>query len=578
MRLIRVRANQESFHTVTFNPYGLSFIVAKQKDPGSTEKGRTYNGVGKSLLVKIIHFCVGANLSGYRSFCEKLPGWEFSLDFRIGDVDYTATRAVDNPSRIVFNEETLSCSQFTGRLGELCFHIPENTGVLSFRSLVSFFIRPERSSYGSYDRPIKKQSDYQAMLLNAHLLGLDITLAQQKQRVKAETEKIKTLLKSFGQDGLLRDYSTGAKDVVLKLEFLDDRIRQLEADLSSFVIAEDYHEVQKKTDHLKSMMDELHNTMVLLQSNIRRIDESLQVGPTIHKETVVEAYEEVQVNFSEHLSKTLNELQDFNDQLITNRKRRLLEQRNEITVHIHAVEQEQRRLQEEFDQKMQYLGGHRALDVFVAVNNACADLKTEREKLIQFQELQKDLTDQRRQLKKESIESTQETEQYLEKMEDELAGLKEYFRELANRFYPNSVAGLSISNNEGDNQLRYSIDARIESDFSDAINNVKTFCYDLTLLLKGHNHRMGFLFHDSRIFDGIDERQKAEMFSILSERFTNSSYQYIATVNQNQLEEIRKQIGEHAYEAIVPPHVVLTLTDESPEAKLLGISADIGER
>ncbi len=52
MRLIRVRANQESFHTVTFNPYGLSFIVAKQKDPGSTEKGRTYNGVGKSLLIK----------------------------------------------------------------------------------------------------------------------------------------------------------------------------------------------------------------------------------------------------------------------------------------------------------------------------------------------------------------------------------------------------------------------------------------------------------------------------------------------------------------------------------------------
>lgn len=107
---------------------------------------------------------------------------------------------------------------------------------------------------------------------------------------------------------------------------------------------------------------------------------------------------------------------------------------------------------------------------------------------------------------------------------------------------------------------------------------MKTFCYDLTLLLKGHNHRMGFLFHDSRIFDGIDERQKAEMFSILSERFTNSSYQHIATVNQNQLGEIRRELGDTVYEAIVPPHVVLTLTDERAEAKLLGISADIGQR
>ena len=578
MRLIRVRANQESFHTVNFNPHGLSFIVAKQKDAGSTEKGRTYNGVGKSLLVKIIHFCLGARMGGYRSFCEKLPGWEFSLDFCIGDDTYTATRSTDNPSKIVRNGEPLACSAFTKELEALCFTIPEEADVLSFRSLLSFFIRPERSSYDSYDRPLRKQPEYQAMLLNAHLLGLDTALAQQKHLIKVETDKIRALLKSFEQDGLLRDYSTGDKDVVLKLEFLDDRIRHLEADLSSFVIAEDYHEVQKETDHLKDMMDGLHNTLVLLQSNIKRIDESLQVGPMLHKDAVTKAYEEVRVNFSENLAKTLDELQDFNDRLITNRRRRLLEQRNAITSRIHAIEQEHRRLQGELDQKMQYLGGHRALDAFIAVNTTCTDLKNERDTLIRFQKLEKDLTDQNRQLKKAFIELELETEQYLERMEDELAALKDYFRELANQFYPRSVAGLSITNNEGNNQLRYSIEARIESDLSDAINNVKTFCYDLTLLLKGCNHTMDFLFHDSRLFDGIDERQKAVMFSILSQRFSTSSYQYIATVNQNQLEEIRRELGDEVYDTIIPPHVVLTLTDESPEAKLLGISVDIGEQ
>jgi uncharacterized protein YydD (DUF2326 family) len=59
MQLISVRANKTSFRPVVFNKTGLSFIVAKQKNPGSSEDGKTYNGVGKSLLVRIINFVSG---------------------------------------------------------------------------------------------------------------------------------------------------------------------------------------------------------------------------------------------------------------------------------------------------------------------------------------------------------------------------------------------------------------------------------------------------------------------------------------------------------------------------------------
>lgn len=49
---------------------------------------------------------------------------------------------------------------------------------------------------------------------------------------------------------------------------------------------------------------------------------------------------------------------------------------------------------------------------------------------------------------------------------------------------------------------------------------------------------MNFVFHDSRLFDGIDERQKAELMKVLSEKFSNTDNQYLASVNQNQLTEI----------------------------------------
>ena len=54
MRLIRLSANRESFKPVMFNETGLTLIVGSK-----TKGGETYNGVGKSLIVALLHFCLG---------------------------------------------------------------------------------------------------------------------------------------------------------------------------------------------------------------------------------------------------------------------------------------------------------------------------------------------------------------------------------------------------------------------------------------------------------------------------------------------------------------------------------------
>jgi len=105
MQLIKVYANNESFRTVKFNPSGLNFIVAKQKNPEKNDEGKTYNGVGKSLLVRIINYCLGASKDRYVGFCEKLEGWEFYLDFTIGTRHFTAKRSTGEPQNVVLNDE-----------------------------------------------------------------------------------------------------------------------------------------------------------------------------------------------------------------------------------------------------------------------------------------------------------------------------------------------------------------------------------------------------------------------------------------------------------------------------------------
>ena len=577
MRLLKVYSNQASFRTVEFSRNGLSFIVAKQKNPGSSEKGKTYNGVGKSLLVRIIHFCFGADIKNYNTFCNNLPKWEFYLDFIIRGSEYTVKRATKNPLKITLNNKEMSITKFKKEMGSLCFNIPDDVSNLSFRSLIPFFIRPKRVSYVHYDKPGKTGREYQALLYNAFLLGLDVFLTQKKQVIRKEQERIKKLENNFKKDSLLRDFFTGNRDIVLTLVDLEERITKLDADLSNFKVAEDYYDVQLEADNVEKKLFSLNNKIIMLQSNIENIDKCLALSPDMNKDRIKEIYNESNINFPGSVIKTLDELEDFYDALISKRKKRLGEQQNRLKLEQQDKKREVEKLQKNLDNLMHYLGEHQALDLFVSISQKNAELKAERDSLIKYQKLQSEYKTMERKIEKELIELTEITDQYLAELKPNTIVLRDFFRSLAKQFYPDSVAGLTIDNNDGQNQLRYNIDAKIESDSSDGINNVKIFCYDLTILFKGHNHHINFIFHDSRLFDGTDERQKTEMFKTVDRMFALSDKQYIATVNQNQLDEIKKHMTDEEFENIISRNTKLTLTDESDSDKLLGIKVDLSE-
>jgi len=577
MQLKKVYANKSSFRTVEFNKTGLSFIVAKQKDPENKNNGKTYNGVGKSLLVNIIHFCLGSKKKNYASFCNKLPGWEFYLDFTIGGIDYTAKRTTDKPNRIVLNDEEFTLAKFNTKMESMCFNIPDDISHLSFRSLLPFFIRPNKRWYVDFNGASSSYNQYQTMLYNAFLLGLDVFLAQKKYGIKKEQDRIKTLEGNFKNDELLRDFFTGNKDVALTIVDLEEQIEKLDRNLSNFMVADDYQEVQKEADRIENELFEINNKIILIQNNIESVNKSLNIETKTDRNDIAKVYEEANVHFSENLQKTLNDLERFYEKLVVNRKKRLLEQKNKFESEIEEKSKTANKLISELDRLMKYLGDHQALDVFLSLSDKRAHLKTKLETLRKYQSLQSEYKEKLRDAEKIQLEQSETTENFLTEIETEINVLRDYFRSLAKRFYPNAVAGLSVGNNDGENLQRYNIDAKIESDNSDGINNVKIFCYDMTLLFKGQNHNIDFLFHDSRLFDGIDERQKAELFKIVYEEFTNSSKQYIATVNQNQLNEIRGYLDPEHFQKIVVDNTVLTLTDDHESEKLLGITVDIND-
>lgn len=579
MYLIKISANKSNFKTIKFNKFGLNFIVAKQKNDDNYDVSKTYNGVGKSLVIKIIHFCLGADSKHYNSFCSELVDWEFYLDFEIKGTIYRSERKTSDPNRVILNGKELSINNFNKIMQDLCFNIPNDISYLSFRSLIPFFIRPNRKSYVNFDEAQAVPNPYQKMLYNSFLLGLNVTLAQDKHNLRVEQDRIQKFEKNFEKDDLLRKFLLGKRDVSLTIDDLDDQISKLENDLKDFKVAENYYDIQIQANKIEKELFELRNKIILLSNNLDLVNESLQIKPSDENaRNILKIYEESNIYFSELITKRLEDLEEFYKKLIDGRKRRLYEQKIKLEKQLSEENENARNLQIEFGKLMVYLGEHGALDVFVKLSEKLSNLKSNRDSLKKYHDLQIEYRERLRNIEKEQIEQSGITDKYLIDTYSEVNELRNYFRDIAKRFYPNNVVGLTIENNDGSNKQRFNIEAKIESDNSDGINNVKIFCYDLTLLFKGKNHKINFIFHDSRLFDGIDDRQKAELISVLYEKFSDTNNQYIASINQNQIKEMKYILGEERYKEIIEDNTILVLTDEDVSEKLLGVQVDIEDK
>ncbi|MCF6268647.1 MAG: DUF2326 domain-containing protein [Melioribacteraceae bacterium] len=574
MRLIELSANKKSFKTVQFkNHIGLNIIVAKIKNPEQSKKGDTTNGVGKSLSISLIHFCLGS--SSNKEFEEKLSGWIFKLKFSIKENEYIAERSTDNQKTIKLNGRELKQREFNLELQQLLFDIPENVSQLSFRSLLPFFIRPNKASYTEFKNPNAVKNDFQILITNAFLLGLDVILAESKFKLRKEKERIRKLVKELSDDRLLKDFFIGKRDIRLASQELDEQIKLLDNNLKNFEVAEDYNEIKIEADKIKRKLDKIQNQIILYKNQIENIEESRKISPDIKKENIEKIYKEATVIIKKESIKQLSELEKFYQHITVNREKRLLLQKNEFIRKIEDLTIQKEEKGNSLDEKLKYLDTHQALDIFVKLTNKLSELTREKENINNYNNLLKGYSEEKLRINESFINETKKTTSYLSEAEETINSLMLFFRELSKRFYPNSAAGITVYNNDGDNQLRYNFDAKIEADASDGINSVKIFCYDLTILLQGFAHSLNFIYHDSRLLDGIDPRQKAELFLILNDLIEPNGKQYILSLNQNQLDDTRNYLTDEEYKTTIESNIILQLKDDSPEDKLLGIQVDL---
>ena len=577
--ILSVRSNMPSFKAVEFTP-GFNVILADRTKEST--RGDSRNGLGKTTLFEIVHFCLGAGTRRNRGLLvAPLKGWTFTLELQIEDRSLAVTRSTDQPNRVQLQGDVDDLTDVGERqLDGLAVRIPDWNAFLgeqlfglsleepppkyqpTFRSLFSYLVRRDRDAFSSPFIHYRVQREWDKQVNNAFLLDLTWQHAGELQQLK-DNESALNELRRAARDGLLQGLIGNLGNLEAERTRLDSEIRQQSETLQSFRVHAQYAEIEQEANELTSRMQQMSNANI---TDARLLDlylSSLEDDQGPDTDELLEVYDEVRVTMPDMVRRRLEEVQDFHRQIVANRRAYLQSE-------IQRVEsgRSQRRLElqaaiERRAQLLEVLQTHGALQEFTALNKLHMDLVSRRNdvdnRISNLQRFEQGRSEVR--VNRELLLQTARRD-FEERREGRATAI--------NLFNSNSQALYSAPGNLvvniADTGLTFDVD--ILRSGSQGINNMKIFCYDLMLaqLWATKQPSPRLLMHDSTIFDGVDERQIAQSLELAHQEAENNGFQYVCALNSDTLPS-----NEFSHAFDLESFVRLSLTDESEDGGLLGI-------
>jgi uncharacterized protein YydD (DUF2326 family) len=578
-----VRCDKPSFREVRFKP-GFNVILAERVCEATDKDSR--NGLGKTTLIEIIHFCLGASTK--KNEClrvKELENWTFILDMSLKGKDYSIYRNTLDFSKVkiegdvsgwpikpVYDEGEkkyiLPVKDWNIVLGNLVFGLPvestEKKYSPTFRSLISYFMRRGVGAFQSPFKHYSQQKEWDIQTNNAFLLGLNWEYASEFQELKDNERTLNELKKAVGQ-GLLTGYVGTRGELEAERVTVADEIQRLEKQLKSFKVHPQYFKIQEEVNALTKEIHDITNRNTMNRQILDKYRESLVEEKDVSIDKVTQVYGEAGLVFPGGLLRKLEEVSDFHKQVIMNRKEYLNSEIIRLSREIEEQKLEVETLSNKRAELMGILETHGALEEYSKLQERAGgfrqhleEVKNRLENLKRFEEGKRSLKIAKEELYQKARRDFQERFSGVEK------AIK-YFNRFSEGLYSEpGILSIDVLDKG------YGFDVEIKRARSQGIGYMKVFCYDLTLagLLLESGYTWNSLIHDSTIFDGVDERQIARALELAAGEAGAQDIQYICALNSDNVpyndfsETFKTEFGKH---------VIITFTDATDDGGLLGI-------
>lgn len=586
--ILSIDSSLETFKRVEFRE-GLNVLLSDSQ-PGASQ-GQTRNSAGKTSLVEIIHFLLGAKCdqkSVFRS--DALIDYTFTAEFNFGGESICVERGGSKPSQIFLlqglqkredlpikhikdsRRPYLSNENWKIVLGHMLLGLPlDKSGTIfeqsytpTFRSMIAYFVRRQNSgAFISPERQAEKQQKWDWQENLSYLFGLDWRISYEFQQVKVR-ENVLEKLKKAAKEGALGDVIGTVAELRSEVTVAERKAKDRRTRLDNFLVLESYNDLTKRAARAKAEMQALSRETVGLRETLNHLESALVNEAPQDSVALEDVYVSAGVELPGVALKRLDEVRKFYASVIQNRKLHLSREISQVTDNIDANNTKAAVLDHERQEIMKTLKSRGALEDFLALQKELAKLEAEAASLRERFKAAELLEGNKIQLNIDRGNLHRRLQQDYQERKFALDEAIHLVTEAISELYDDRDGRFEISATDRGPDFKISI----EGDRGGGIASMEIFCLDIALLKlnAARGRGPGFLLHDSHLFDGVDERQIARALTLGASETEGNGLQYIVTMNSDIFNRLPLP------ETVVRGKVVLgtKLSDESESGGLFG--------
>ena len=566
VRLVKLSSDYPGFKTINFKEKGISFIAGCEQKKSETS---TYNGVGKTLSIVLIDFCLGSTAL---DDLKKL-NCNFFLTVIINGINYEFKRNTIDHKNISINNEQYSLEKFKKKLEEMLKI--ERQDNISLRTILAYFIRYKKSAFldpiitTKYSKSNKP--DYRNLVNVFYLLGLDTNLLKEKQNNYKKLESAKNAKKSLEDSeikNLLNDNNT---NIEIELNILQKKLEEKVKLRELYKVSNSYVDIKNELYTKRELLNDLINKIEIIKSNISKVNKSLEEKHDITVNEIKRFYGEIFDSFPKEIIRELDEVENFHNNLINNRMNRLSNSKIELSKELKEKEKVKEELEQRIDELYSILGNNGELIEYDTLNNEIDKLNNQIYKYTSYKDNINIIENHILKCEQDINNNNLLASDYLIDNKNKIDELNKTFADLVVDLYGDDMSGsISIQNNTGKNTLQFDIQTKIKNDSSTGIGNSKILCFS-TMLLFLNRINVDFMIMDNKVLEGTASNQLANYFKAINNL---DDFQYIFTINQNEMNELKTKLGDD-YKEIIEDNIILNLNDNGDEGKLLGKTVEL---
>ena len=394
---------------------------------------------------------------------------------------------------------------------------------------------------------------------------------KEKQKNHKKLDSAKNAKRSLEDKEIKSLLNSNNTNIDIEMNILSKKLEEKLKLRELYKVSDTYADLKSELYNKRNALNETTNCIEIIKSNLKKIALSLEEKHDITVEEIKKFYGDVYNIFPSDIIRELKEVEEFHNNLIKNRINRLSNSRIELMTKLKNKEQDKKLIEKRIDELYSILGSNGELIEYDSINNEIDAINNQISKYKMYKDNISLIENRILKCTQDMNSNNLLANQYLIDNKDKIDELNKTFANLVVDLYGDETSGsISIKNNTLNNSIQFEMQTKIKNDSSTGIGNSKILCFS-TMLLFLNKVNIEFMIMDNKVLEGIASNQLANYFKAIH---NTDDFQYIFTIKQNELNELKVKLGDE-YEEIIENNIILDLNDDGDSGKLLGTTIEL---